>query len=565
MKERRKKILLGSLQISDQLNWLPYASGCLISYAKRQPGINESYEFLDPLYQFRSDIANYGNELQSADILGLTNYVWNQKMNDKVAQLFKKINPHGTVVYGGPNIPENARMKMNYDTRRPWVDVSIPGLGEIAFSEWLQNKPFSNEKLREVPTPYSDGIFDNLLRKSNKGNFRASIETNRGCPYSCSFCDWGQMTRSKIVQFEVDDVKRQLDWLYAQPVIEDIDIIDANYGILKRDVDIIEYLIECQHREENPINITFGGLAKNGSKHLPIILDMIARNAIPTGQIVAQQFTKPLHGDKRRDVKSEIIKRDSFASSDYSMIKLSFQTHTPEVLKVAQRDNIKNDKLRPLIDTYRKHNQPIMSEMIIALPGETASSWLDTIHYNHHALDIEYIKPHILFILPNTALDDPEYQKQYKIKTKKIRFGGAVQIVNEDIPQFGRVHREDSNEYEIVRSCYSYDVEELVKMFDYNWFYYNLINTDLFRHKLRSTKKDTLKFFKHLNKMPLFEKLIERQRKVVRKIFSDTAYTNVDDEKEIAFLNSSIRFDDDIVLKNNKIEAEKLLNKYVWN
>ena len=43
---------------------------------------------------------------------------------------------------------------------------------------------------------------------------------------------------------------------------------------------------------------------------------------------------------------------------------------------------IKNDKLRPLIDTYRKHNQPIMSEMIIALPGETASSWLDTIHYN---------------------------------------------------------------------------------------------------------------------------------------------------------------------------------------
>ena len=203
--------------------------------------------------------------------------------------------------------------------------------------------------------------------------------------------------------------------------------------------------------------------------------------------------------------------------------------------------------------------------MIIALPGETASSWLDTIHYNHHALDIEYIKPHILFILPNTALDDPEYQKQYKIKTKKIRFGGTGKIASGDTPQFGRVHREDWHEYKIVRSCYSYDVEELVKMFDYNWFYYNLINTDLFRHKLRSTKKDTLKFFKHLNKMPLFKKLIERQRKVIREIFADTAYTNVDNEKEIAFLNSSIRFDDDIVLKDNKIEAEKLLDKYVWN
>ena len=77
--------------------------------------------------------------------------------------------------------------------------------------------------------------------------------------------------------------------------------------------------------------------------------------------------------------------------------------------------------------------------------------------------------------------------------------------------------------------------------------------------------KDTLKFFKHLNKMPLFKKLIERQRKVIREIFADTAYTNVDNEKEVAFLNSSIRFDDDIVLKDNKIEAEKLLDKYVWN
>ena len=124
---KRRRILLGSLQISDQLNWLPYASGCLISYAKGQPEINQRYEFLDPLYRSYSDISNYGDELKSADILGLTNYVWNQKINDKVAQLFKTINPHGTVVYGGPNIPENARMKMNYDTRRPWVDVSIPG------------------------------------------------------------------------------------------------------------------------------------------------------------------------------------------------------------------------------------------------------------------------------------------------------------------------------------------------------------------------------------------------------------------------------------------------------
>jgi len=566
MTQRRKQILLGNLNINDTLNWLPYSSGCLMWYAKRIPEINAKYEFKNPIYQLYHDVSNYANNLKGVDILGLTNYVWNQKANDKLAQLYKVINPKGTVIFGGPNIPENSRQKMNYDTHRPWVDVSLPGLGEIAFSEWLLNKPFSNEKLKEVPTPYSDGIFDDMIRNTN-GMLRASIETNRGCPYSCSFCDWGAMTRAKIIQFDIDDVKKQLDWLYKQPNMEQFDIIDANYGVFKRDIDIIEYIIECQNREENPINITMSGLAKNGSKHLPTILDLLAKASVPTlGD--GMKFLKDGFGE---NVKQQSISynkgwsKTASGGAQESMIKLSFQTHTAEVLKVAQRDNIKNDKLRPLIDSYRKRNQPIMSEMIIALPGETALSWLDTLHYNYHALDIEYVRPHILFILPNTALDDPEYQKKYKIKTKKIRFGNTVQVVSEDMPQFGRAHREDVSEYEIVRSCYSYDVEEVVKMFDYNWFYYNLINTDLFRHKLKSTKLDTLKFFRYLDRMPFFKKLLERQRAGVRKIWEDTEYTNINSKEEMFFLTTQVRFRDDEIIKNNKKEAEKLLDKYVWN
>ena len=29
----------------------------------------------------------------------------------------------------------------------------------------------------------------------------ATLETNRGCPFACTFCDWGSLTYAKIRKF----------------------------------------------------------------------------------------------------------------------------------------------------------------------------------------------------------------------------------------------------------------------------------------------------------------------------------------------------------------------------
>ena len=53
----------------------------------------------------------YINELEDAiensppDILGLSNYCWNQRIDLEFFKIFLKKNPHGITVWGGPNFP----------------------------------------------------------------------------------------------------------------------------------------------------------------------------------------------------------------------------------------------------------------------------------------------------------------------------------------------------------------------------------------------------------------------------------------------------------------------------
>ena len=56
------------------------------------------------------------------------------------------------------------------------------------------------------------------------------IETNRGCPYHCTFCDWGTLIYSKIAKLPLERVFDEIDWL-SRSGISDVMPADANFGI----------------------------------------------------------------------------------------------------------------------------------------------------------------------------------------------------------------------------------------------------------------------------------------------------------------------------------------------
>lgn len=477
-----RKILLGTFSVIYN-DWLPYASGCLISYCKAIPEINQKYEFLEPLYK-QKPVQEYHDQLISAHILGLTCYVWNQSYNDQLANYFRSINPMGIVVYGGPQVPEDTALKREYDQASP-CDYSIAGLGEIAFAEWLQALPLSGSTLTAMPKPYLDGTFDNLL--NSESLFKVSFETNRGCPYGCSFCDWGGQARSKVTFFDPQDVKNTIDYIYQHRNITELEILDANFGIVPNDIDYVDHMITCQHKYHNNLKISYSGLAKNGSKHLPVILSKVFDN---------------LPIDQRN-------------------LKISFQSHTPAVLDIANRSNIDNTKLIPMIQEFKNKNIPTTSEMIIGLPGETADSWLQTLHYNYHDLGIDFIRTYILHVVANTPLYQKSYREKWKIKTKKVGY--------------------NNNTVEVVTECFSYDLAEISRMFDYWWFYSTFVNTGLLKGHIKDLYNETKTFIDNIHRMPFLKSCLDQYRQIVNTIFQNQDFTELNNAMEMRFLGASLK------------------------
>lgn len=500
---KKKKILLATMNYNQdgKGTWLPYSVGCLISYAKKNPKINELYEFMDPLC-LALEPEEYNDLLVEADILGLTCYAWNQGYNDALAEYYKSVKPNGIVIYGGPQVPEDKQAREQWQRDRDFLDHCIEGPAEIAFTEWLLDLPRSYKVLKDLPTPYSEGVFDHLLKYSF---LAAPVESDRGCPYSCAFCDWGGNTRSKLIKFDFDTFMKEMDWIYSNPNITETFLSNANFGVFKRDIEIMRGVADLQKKyDRQDFNFTYGGLAKNGSKNLQPIMDILLN------EINIMQHN----------------------------MKVSFQTHTPEVLKLIKRDNISNEKLMPLVEHWQQMGKKVAAEMIIGLPGETADSWLQSLDYMTHDLKIDRAGTFILQVTRNTLLDDDEFKREHKIKTKRVWYGTKQYGLN------------------IVSECFSYDLEELVRMYDYHWVYNNFINTGLIPvSNLVSLYDQTKMFYSKLDQMPLMKSLVERQRALVRKVFNPEPDTHLSDPDEIRWFSASLRLDDLAVMSANKNQA----------
>ena len=415
----------------------------------KNPNIAKDTNFLEPLYKNKWDNEDTHKKLKQADILGLTCYVWNQNANDEIAQIFKKYNPNGIVVYGGPNVPEENLE----DFKRNYVDHYMTGPGELQWEKLLDP---TSESEYAIPTPYTDGIFDDILKRED--DIAVAFETNRGCPYHCAFCDWGGVSRSKITKLKDAAVKETIEHVLSFDKVKRLEILDANYGIFPRDVDFVQHIVDNKKRDD--MLLTFAGFAKNGSPYLADIMNLTMDN----------------FNDKLRNV------------------KISLQTLTPDVLDTIQRKNISTDKLLRIMDQLR--DIKVNSELIIGLPGETADSWADTL-FKHPELGIDFARAYPLYVLPNTPMATQDYRTKHKIKTKKIT------LPNKET-------------FEMIYECSSYDLEEITQIY-LNWWYFNTFYN--FGIDKTITKDNMKDFFANLKDMPFMSCCVEEVTNILHRIF----------------------------------------------
>lgn len=413
-------IAISSISYDQDVVYLPYIYGLLRSHASNNNELSGNLTWLPPLYRAQQ-INQFLESSPPPDVLGLSCYVWNTNMQHYLAQLIKQRWPECLIVAGGPNIPDKGHHQ--FFDKYPHFDILVHGEGEETFSEILLSTlhPELNEltsingiSYRKGNTPQSTSPRQSLSLETNDQNpyrfpefkeailqlnregvrVAAALETNRGCPYQCSFCDWGSATKSKIRAFSDDIIESQIRWFSENKIFHTF-ICDSNFGILKRDKDIANLFVKNKSQTGYPKDLIATFAKNSNSRILEISQDLAKANLSLIGATI------------------------------------SVQSMDETVLSTNGRKNIGKKKYQELISRYREVEIPFYTEVMVGLPKETKDTFVSGICelLNMGVHDIIRIYP--LILLPNSPMNSPQFLEQHAIKTVSSQHWGVAD--NEEV------------------------------------------------------------------------------------------------------------------------------------
>jgi len=383
------------------LRFVPYAYGLLRTHAELDPMIGDGYTWKEPLIDIEP-VDLTVSKITDPTVLLASCYVWNHNQQIQIARRVKESYPEGRVVFGGPHVPNDSEP---YLRENPFVDVLVHGEGEIALRDmlaaflssepaldgiagisFLSNGRYVNTtpgrqlpKDLPVPSPYLNGLFDAFL-EDGRPNKIGLWETNRGCPYECTFCDWGVRTMNKLRRHDGDKIRQEIDYL-AQHRMEDIYVTDCNFGIFERDLDIARMLVEAKQRYGYPkrVRIQF---AKKSNETVFAVSKLLHDNDMLWGTT------------------------------------LSMQSVDTTVLKEINRKFLGLRNYRDLEARYTTAGIPTYTELILGLPLETRQSFVQGICTLFDIGIHEDIRVFELALLPNAPLSRPDQRETYGLETE---------------------------------------------------------------------------------------------------------------------------------------------------
>lgn len=382
--------------------YLPYAVGLLVAYAFTDETIKANYEFKRFIFT-RESTDDVVESMDAPAFVGFSNYIWNTQYNLALAKKIKAKYPECIIMFGGHNVtPDNSFLE-KYD----FIDFLIHGEGEEAYRSLLlelcnEEKDFSkisNLSYRldesrcaqnptevltktDYPSPYLTGLFDYIFEENPDMQLDAILETSRGCPRDCAYCDWG-CNCLRIKLFPIERVFAEIDWFAAHKV-KFIWGADANFGAYERDMDIVDYIVKVREETGYPERIRTN----------------YAMNKHKTVFEINQKFER-------------------FGLSKEGAT-ISFQSLNPVTLENIGRKNMSLEKFSELISMYKRAGVTTYSELIVGLPGETYESFCKGIGSLLAAGQHRLITVYNCEILPNAPMAKKEYMEKHGIKTAKV-------------------------------------------------------------------------------------------------------------------------------------------------
>ena len=402
---------------SEGCYFLPYASGLLINYAFKSEKIKKEFCFKRFVFR-REDIDECVSSLEDPFFVGFSNSIWCSNYNKTLAQAIKKAYPDCIIQFGGKELPRSNAYLEEY----PYIDflIHLEGMepfrlllealaDKTADFSYIQNLswrsgrgPVMNRvalpETADYPSPYLDGVFEELMELPEY-KFVTAIETNRGCPFTCSYCDFDSSC-TKVRFRKLEDVLAEIEWV-GRHKIDYLICNDANFGLFKRDLQIAQKLVETKKKYGFPVKFQVSA-AKADIPYVFMINKMLNENGMSKGATI------------------------------------SYQTLAEEALFNVGRKNIPLSRYSELMVQYNALNIPTFTDMILGLPGETYESFCEGLGKLLTAGQHTSIYVYSCNILTNTPLWAPSYQEKYKIKAIHIPFAQyhCDKVRNEEIEEY---------------------------------------------------------------------------------------------------------------------------------
>lgn len=390
--------------------FVPYGIGCIKSYFHAHSRFGKDVAV--KLFKYPNDLAEaFPRELPA--VVGLSNYIWNSELAYAFARRIKELAPETLILMGGPNYPLEDDLRHVWLDKRPAVDLYTTGEGEETFTRvmdfWLADRTGLAqpgalvralaeagvdgchavaegklvksgdgiprlESLDGFPSPYLEGYLDAFL--VGTANIPL-IETTRGCPFTCAYCErgsrnWAKLTRKSPAVFEAE-----MEVIAKSTKATVLLLADSNFGMYPQDVDISRMLKSCQDRHNFPLYVSVS-TGKNAEENILACVDILG-DSLP--------------------------------------LTASVQSLDPEVLKNVKRQNVSSEKLISMAKSARSRDSITRSEVILALPGDSREKHFSTIMQLLDA-GMDFILPYTLMLLDGSELNTTAFRQRYRMDTR---------------------------------------------------------------------------------------------------------------------------------------------------
>ena len=421
--------------------YLPYSVGTVWTYANTSEFVQKNYTVNQIVWR-RDSIDQIAPVLAKDDIVLISCYVWNKNYNFSLATAIKKINPKTTIIIGGP---EPAIQDQDFFYENPAIDIVIKLEGELILKDLLENWSAKDrvpglllnkhgqsvdtgpsprvENLEDLPSPYLTGFFDDIIENNPGYEWNATLETTRGCPYQCTFCDWGSLTYQKVKKFNLERTFAEIDWIVKNCGF--VAFTDANFGIfVERDTAIINYFVDAQRRWGKDVMWGF-----NWAKNIKHDVISMIRTLVLGSKNKAWGLT------------------------------LSVQSLDDEVLTNIKRKNMHAENIAEIFSMAEQEDIPVYTEFILGLPGETAQSWKENFFKLFRQGIHSFVEVQISQLLENAEMTLKQ-KEQYNLQTATIYdfIGGPY---NND-PW--------AESIQVTKSTSSLTYEDMIDGLVYSWF-----------------------------------------------------------------------------------------------